>query len=91
MLSSRLMANLISLVFQAIHFAMSGSMENSWRASELGAEQLFMSDKRGCPSLVEGRVIEIGFKPFGHGDGHPHHGTHTHEYSGDENRFQLKH
>jgi hypothetical protein len=50
-----------------------------------------MSDKRGCPSLVGGRGIEIGLKPFGHGDGHPHHGTHTHEYSGDENKFQLKH
>ncbi len=37
MLSSRLMASLISLVFQAIHFIMSGSMENFWRLSELGA------------------------------------------------------
>src|SRR5208337_452254 len=30
-------ANLISLVFQAIHFTSSGSIENSCRASELGA------------------------------------------------------
>src|SRR4030042_812712 len=37
MLSSRLIANLISLVFQAIHFTISGSMENSCNASEVGA------------------------------------------------------
>src|SRR3990172_566760 len=37
MLSSRLIANLISLVFQDIHFTTSGSMENSCNASELGA------------------------------------------------------
>src|SRR4030042_533797 len=37
MLSSRLIANLISLVFQAIHFTISGSMENFCSASELGA------------------------------------------------------
>src|SRR3990170_4013650 len=37
MLSSRLIANLISLVFQAIHFTISGSMENFCSASEVGA------------------------------------------------------
>ncbi len=36
-LSSRFIANLISLVFQTIHFTISGSIENFCRASELGA------------------------------------------------------
>src|SRR3989304_3990424 len=37
MVSSRRIANLISLVFQAIHLAIAGSIENFCSASELGA------------------------------------------------------
>src|SRR3972149_4822284 len=37
MVSSRRIANLISLVFQAIHLAIAGSMENFCSASEVGA------------------------------------------------------